>query len=99
MRPPVARCIHSVFEPAFRLTRPQKVETGEQDDEGQNAERESGGNVVKPNSEKKWQKVHHRRRDQDVFPILLINAESFQIAKDIGSGLSSSHNFCFYKLI
>jgi hypothetical protein len=91
MRPPIAGCIHSVFEPAFGLTRPQEIETGEQDDESQNSERKAGGNVVKPNSEKKWQEIHHRRRDQDVFPVALINAEAFQVAKNIWSGMSSSH--------
>ena len=91
MRPPVAGGIHSIFEPVFRLTRPQKVETCEQNNESQKPKRKSGGYVVKPNSEKKRQEIHHRRRDQDVFPVALINAEAFQVAKNIWSGLSSSH--------
>lgn len=97
MRPAVCGGIHSVFEPAFRLACPQEIKTCEQNNESQNSERKSGGNVVKPNSEDEGQEIHHRRRDQDVFPIALKNAESFQIAKDIGSGLSSSHcikNWC-----
>ena len=91
MRPPVPGGIEAILEPAFGLTRPQEIETGEQDDESQNSERKSGGNVVKPNSEKKWQEIRPDGRDQDVFPVALINAEAFQVAKNIWSGLSSSH--------
>lgn len=93
MLPAIRRRIHSVFKPAFRLARPQKIKNPEQNDESQNSERKSGGNVVKPNSENERQEIHHRRRNQDVFPVALKNAESFQIAKNIGSGLSSSHCF------
>ncbi len=93
MLPSVRRGIHSVFEPAFRLARPQKIKNAEQGNESQHTERKSGGNVVKPNSENERQEISKRRRNQDVFPVALKNAEAFQVAKNIGSGLSSSHRF------
>lgn len=91
VRPAVARRIHFVFEPAFGFACPQKIKAAEQDHKSQKSERESGGNVINPNAENKRQEIHHRRWNQDVFPVALKNAETSQIAKNIWSGLSSSH--------
>jgi len=85
IRPPVRRRIELVFQPAFRLARPQEIESRQKSDEREKPERKSERDVIKPQSERERQKISRGGWNKNEFPVALINAEPFQVAENVWS--------------
>jgi hypothetical protein len=83
-RPAVKGGFIAVLQPAFGLARSQEIETSEQHDECQHAERKTGGNVINPDAENERQEIHQRRWDEDVFPVALKKPKRLRLRNIFG---------------